>query len=100
MEEAKPSKELQSLYSKKGKEQAEKERSKALEAVSTDSSDDEEDPDEFDYDDDKKKKAKEKESRFGKGDPKKQLVKYLETKSEVVNVKIFQCVMDLLGNFT
>lgn len=88
MEEAKPSKELRTLYSKNGKEEAEEERTRALEAVSDSSEDerecDQENPDDFDYEKDKQKKDKQKESRFGKSDPKQQLVKYLETKSEVI----------------
>lgn len=94
MEEAKPSKELRSLYSKKDKEDAEGERSRALEAVSdsSDSEDEEETGDEFDYEVDKKKR--EKKQRFGKYDPKKQLVKHLETKSEVIQHKKFTFVVD------
>ncbi len=60
MEEAKPSKELRTLYSKNGKEEAEEERTRALEAVSDSSEDerecDQENPDDFDYEKDKQKK--------------------------------------------
>lgn len=102
MEEAKPSKELQSLYSKKDKEEAEEERSRALEAVSDTSEDEEENPDDFDYEVDKKnrdkqkKEEKEKESRFGKYDPKKQLVQHLEKKSEVFQYKKFKFITNSL----
>lgn len=85
MEEAKPSKQLQTLYSKKDKEEAEAERSTALEAVSDSSEDEEDDSDDYDYEADKKKKAMEKKKGPQKCDPKMLLVKHLQTKSEVIH---------------
>lgn len=86
LEEAKPDKQLKSLYSKKDKSDAEAERSKALEEISDSSDEDESETrpghskdknvkDDFEFDT--------KESRFQDSNPKNKLVQYLENKNAV-----------------
>lgn len=82
LEEAKPNKQLKSLYSTKDKKDAEAERSKALEVMDDSSSDDErsknesdDEKDDFQFDS--------KPSRFQTSNPKNKLVQYLEKKNEV-----------------
>lgn len=86
LEEAKPNKQLKSLYARKDKDEAEAERSRALVAVE-DSSDDEplnqeeakkDGTDDFDFESESHK------GRFQNSNPKQQLVKYLESKSDVL----------------
>lgn len=80
LEETKPDKQLKTLYSKKDKDKAEAERSKALQVVD-DSSDDsieaEGETSDFDFEGDWKK------GRFSNANPKHRLVNFLEKKSEV-----------------
>lgn len=87
LEAVKPNKQLKSLYSKKDRDQAEAERSKALEQVDSDSSDDyrgEKKHTETNNEDEDFEFGPKKGRGPGPSNPKQALVKYLEKKNEVI----------------
>lgn len=101
MEATKPDKQLKSLYSKKDREEGEAERSKALDAVEVDSSDTENGENDSVGAAEADEKQSDKNFEFGPttgqrpSNPKRELVKYLEKKSEVSS--ILMVVQNLLG---